>query len=251
MSSGIAGLHKILKDENRRKIILLLNEKDRLTYTELLESTQIGSTGLLNYHLKVLGVLLVKNEAGQYQLSEKGKLAFKLITEFPEENNQAQRRRNQKLIITGAIIGHIVYLSAILSSYFTEQLSFPQFVSALIPVISSAIMMPIIYRMQRNIPTPGSNAYASRMKVAYVSGGIVLFLITAFFAVGIVFRVTSDLLGTRFSTGNPLYETFWSTPYLVFSLLIAPAIGAVVFYYWGKKNAFQRPKWAIWISNHF
>jgi predicted transcriptional regulator len=71
MSSGIAGLQKILKDETRRKIILILNEKGSLTHNELLESTQIRSTGRLNYHLKVLGVLLVKNEAGQYQLRKK------------------------------------------------------------------------------------------------------------------------------------------------------------------------------------
>jgi hypothetical protein len=172
MSSGIAGLHKILKDENRRKIISLLNEKDRLTYTELLESTQIGSTGLLNYHLKVLGVLLVKNEAGQYQLSEKGKLAFKLITEFPEENNQAQRRRNQKLLHTVFGIGNVVYLSAVLWFYFTGQFSYFRFILTLIPVIFSFIWLPLMYRLRVNIPPPGSSAYTFRMKVAYVSGGM-------------------------------------------------------------------------------
>jgi hypothetical protein len=81
--------------------------------------------------------------------------------------------------------------------------------------------------------------------------GMAISLIIAFFVVGAIFRVTSDLLGMRFSTGNPLYETFWSTPYKVFSLLISPAIGAVLFYYRGKKNAFQNPKWAVWLDNHF
>ncbi len=73
MSIGISGLHKILKDETRRKIILLLNDKGSLSYTELLAATEAGSTGRLNYHLKILGDLITKNEAGQYLLSERAK----------------------------------------------------------------------------------------------------------------------------------------------------------------------------------
>jgi DNA-binding transcriptional ArsR family regulator len=69
MSSGIASLHKILKDESRRSIILLLNEKGSLSYTELLDASDTGSTGLLNYHLKVLDDLLSKNGNGKYILS--------------------------------------------------------------------------------------------------------------------------------------------------------------------------------------
>jgi DNA-binding transcriptional ArsR family regulator len=86
MNSGISSLHKILKDETRQKIISLLNEKNSLGYSELMEATKAGSTGLLNYHLKVLGSLITKNEAGQYQLTEKGKLASKLMLEFPDDD---------------------------------------------------------------------------------------------------------------------------------------------------------------------
>ncbi len=53
-SSDITSLHKILKDETRRKIILLLNEKNTMSYTELMETMGFLTTGLLNYHLKVL-----------------------------------------------------------------------------------------------------------------------------------------------------------------------------------------------------
>lgn len=87
MSSGLASLHKVLKDETRRKIVLLLNEKGRLSYTDLLKSLEIGNTGRLNYHLKVLGDLLTKGESGQYILSEKGKLATMLLSEFPDANS--------------------------------------------------------------------------------------------------------------------------------------------------------------------
>ncbi len=86
MSVGLSALHKILKDPTRSQIIVLLKEKTQLSYTELLEATGIGSTGRLNYHLKVLGDLLTKNENGQYLLTEKGKLASQLLTEFSKEN---------------------------------------------------------------------------------------------------------------------------------------------------------------------
>ncbi len=91
MSSGIASLHKVLKDDTRQKIILLLNEKGSLGYTELLDATETGSTGLLNYHLKVLGDLLIKDESGQYVLTEKGKLASRLLLEFPVENKLGKK----------------------------------------------------------------------------------------------------------------------------------------------------------------
>ena len=77
--SGLTSLHKVLKDETRQKIITLLNEKGSLGYTELMDATEIGSTGLLNYHLKVLSSLIAKNESGQYLLTEKGKLASRLL----------------------------------------------------------------------------------------------------------------------------------------------------------------------------
>ncbi len=54
---------------------------------------KIASTGTLNYHLKVLGDLLSKNESGQHALTERGKLASRLLLEFPEEDNALQEKR--------------------------------------------------------------------------------------------------------------------------------------------------------------
>jgi hypothetical protein len=84
MTAQIDNLHKILKDQTRRNIILLLSNKTSLTYTELMEEMGFTTTGLLNYHLKALGDLVAKNELGQYSLSEKGKVASRLLLEFPE-----------------------------------------------------------------------------------------------------------------------------------------------------------------------
>jgi DNA-binding transcriptional ArsR family regulator len=85
MNSGIDSLHKILKDKTRRRIILLLREKESLSYTDLMNALEITNTGKMNYHLKVLGDLLSKGENGQYALTEKGMLASQLLIEFPEK----------------------------------------------------------------------------------------------------------------------------------------------------------------------
>lgn len=91
MAQGIGSLYEILKDKTRRKIILTLNEKGTLSYTELLDATKAGSTGKLNYHLKILGDLVTKKSNGQYTLSEKGKLASKMLIEFPDDTASLYR----------------------------------------------------------------------------------------------------------------------------------------------------------------
>jgi len=92
MSSGIDSLHKILKDKTRMRIILLLQEKGSLSYVDLMKALEITNTGKINYHLKILDALLSKNETGHYTLTEKGKLASRLLQEFPEENSQLYRQ---------------------------------------------------------------------------------------------------------------------------------------------------------------
>jgi hypothetical protein len=47
MNADLASLHKILKDETRRQILLLLNDKP-VTYTELMGAADVISTGTLN-----------------------------------------------------------------------------------------------------------------------------------------------------------------------------------------------------------
>jgi DNA-binding transcriptional ArsR family regulator len=251
MQSDIASLHKILKDKNRRKIITLLTDRGSLSYTELLEATGAGSTGLLNYHLKILGDLLTKNHTGQYQLSDKGKVAYKLIVEFPEDSSQARKNRNQKLLLAVVGVGQIIYLAIILAFYAAGQLEPYRLATGVSTFAVGMVLLFIIYRVQKSATMPGANEEAVHMRLAYVSAGVSLFLGVAFFGVGVVFRVVSDFFGWRFRMGNPLYETLWNPVYMVFSMLIAPIIGGVLFYYLGKRKGFKRPKWAVWVRSHF
>ncbi len=80
-----------LSDENRNKILTKLSESN-LTFSELIEKTGIANTGTLNYHIRILGDLILKNEEGKYMLTEKGRLASKLLTEFPEDTIELSKQ---------------------------------------------------------------------------------------------------------------------------------------------------------------
>jgi len=141
MPSGIASLHKILKDETRQKILILVNKKGSASYTELLNSIEHISTGLLNYHLKVLGDLLAKNSEGQYMLSETGKLAFSLLTEFPAENQLQHRRIWQRRFFIGIAISQVAYFAVALTFYFLGYINLYRLTTATIAVI----MVPFLF----------------------------------------------------------------------------------------------------------
>jgi hypothetical protein len=109
MNQGLDELYKILKDETRSKIIALLNQRGSLSYTDLKDALQVSNTGPLNYHLKTLGDLIAKNASGHYTLTERGKLAANLLSEFRERQSQFQLetsffRLPKWLLIAGGII---------------------------------------------------------------------------------------------------------------------------------------------------
>jgi len=111
MNSGIDSLHKILKDETCKKILLLLREKQNLSYTELIGALGINSTGKLNYHLKVLGDLITKAGNGRYVLTEKGTLASRLLLDFPEKATNQLRLNMFDTLLIGLAGFLVVFLN--------------------------------------------------------------------------------------------------------------------------------------------
>lgn len=85
MDVDMDSLYKVLKDKIRREIVLQLSQNDPLAYVDLMNTLEITNTGRLNYHLKILGDLLEKDENGKYRLTEKGALASQLLRRFPAE----------------------------------------------------------------------------------------------------------------------------------------------------------------------
>lgn len=90
-------LHRVLKDKTRASALELLGQRGSLSYSELLRLLGIEHTGKLNYHLRVLGDLLDKDEqTGYYTLSEKGKIALALLDKFQRE---AEKRPDGVLVV--------------------------------------------------------------------------------------------------------------------------------------------------------
>jgi len=82
-TTDLRQLHKVLKDQTRSRLVELLQEKNQLSYTDLLHLSGVQHTGKLNYHLKILGDLISKDEqSGMYSLTEKGRLAAQLSSKF-------------------------------------------------------------------------------------------------------------------------------------------------------------------------
>lgn len=84
MGADLESLHNILKDGTRREILQLLHEHKALSYVRIQELASIQHTGRLNYHLKVLGNLISKNEDGEYELTEKGVATVSLMMKFQD-----------------------------------------------------------------------------------------------------------------------------------------------------------------------
>ncbi len=106
-------LHKVLRDETRKKIILQLHKAGTLAYTDLMNRLEITNTGSLNYHLKKLNNLVEKNEQGAYALTEKGTAAAELLEKLPSQipSNKALRASDMLLI------GFLGFLLILLPAY--------------------------------------------------------------------------------------------------------------------------------------
>ena len=246
MSSGLSSLHKILKDKTRRKIILLLNEKGSLSYTDLMDELGIVSTGMLNYHLKVLGDLLKKNEAGQYSLTEKGKVAARLLTEFPDENSQAEKKKRQLQFWTAVGITQIIILSTVWILRSIGYLDFVNAVQGTVAAISGIALTILGYRSFSNKPESGSIKEKSKMKVGYIVGGAWLGLVVGFFG-----PILLTLISMRFGGPN-IFRLLDDNGLLFFFLLLSLAnIGGIIGYYLGKRNGFSKPRWMTWIDEKF
>jgi DNA-binding transcriptional ArsR family regulator len=111
-----SSLHKILSDTTRRSILELLSEKGTISYTEIMTLLHVTNTGRLNYHLRVLGNLISKDDEGRYHLTEKGQLAVNLLRTFPERIPVENRQSKSKILVsvTLIVLGLFLIVTAVL-----------------------------------------------------------------------------------------------------------------------------------------
>jgi predicted transcriptional regulator len=90
LSIDFESLSDVLKHPIRRKIILTLFERGNLSYVDLMNLIEVSSTGKLNYHLKILGDLIGKDQNGRYTLTEKGLMIASSFKSFQRGNLNQQ-----------------------------------------------------------------------------------------------------------------------------------------------------------------
>ena len=243
MHSGIEPLTKILKDPTRRKILLLLNEKGSLTYTDLMDDMGFLTTGLLNYHLKVLGDLLAKDEIGHYALTEKGKIASKLLLEFPE-NKPIESQGKPKWWRTfwiGVGVVTLAFVGLNLLMYFLGYIGFSELYQNMLWGFSAIGIAYMIQHILRDVLSKKTKLVIA--KIVYILGGLMLGLVIAYFGVGVTLSAISSVYDKAFAPHNLLYDFFWSVWYQGFATLIAPILGAIAMYHYGKRRRFQTPNY--------
>jgi hypothetical protein len=185
MDSKFGSLHNVLKDETRRKILLLLAEKGSLSYRVLMKDLEVVSTGLLNYHLKVLGDLLEKGANGKYMLSEKGKFASRLLLEFPCEGTLVKMRRWEKKFWKGAIYVLASILVANLIVYYLGYISISTLYLSLLGIVPSICVIYVFEHFIRDIID--EKIRLKYQKINYYARGLAIGLLLWF---ALIFTVT-------------------------------------------------------------
>jgi DNA-binding HxlR family transcriptional regulator len=171
MSSNVTDLLKVLKDKTRSKIILLLHEQGSISYADLMKALEITNTGNMNYHLKVLGDLLMKSEDGQYSLTERGKLASRLLEEYSEKDDVLQTKKTWwRRFWVVAILLQAAALVLVLSLYFLRLADAGRLIMGFVGFFFGIIFLYFFYRMIRPpTQTQGQSKEDQSRTVEYVA----------------------------------------------------------------------------------
>jgi len=89
-----------LRHPVRRRILLLLDAKGEVSFTDIQRAVDVEDTGLMSYHLKELVLLVDQSARGKYRLSEIGKTSVALLkkVEKARDVSGAVRRELGRLL---------------------------------------------------------------------------------------------------------------------------------------------------------
>jgi DNA-binding transcriptional ArsR family regulator len=96
-----------LRHPIRRQVLLLLEDKGEMSFTEIQNALGMNDTGLMSYHLKELAPLVEQSTRGKYCLSEVGRASITLFRKVEMEKDKTSRVVHREL---EQIIGKAVFL---------------------------------------------------------------------------------------------------------------------------------------------
>jgi len=235
MSHGFDSLHKVMKDATRRKILLLLNERGHLSYTDLMKTLEIENTGTLNYHLKILKDL-VEKEDSNYSLTEKGKLAARLLYEYPEDKINASWQIHNVKDTLFFLVFNAIFLATIFALYFSGYI---KSTFLMVQIILFTISVGTIFIvMKRGLPrrTYSPERMMTGYKIGYIILGMGLGTAITFAGGGLLILL---IVSTLRSIGVHviLFDFVW---WLIISPIIGSLLGSIGGYLFYKKSKYSK-----------
>ena len=125
-TNGYDTIFAALKHPARRQILLLLEQKGEVSFTDIQNTVDINNTGLLSYHLKELALLVEQSERGKYRLSDVGQTSMVLFRKVERERQRTSTTVRREL---ERRIGKIVSLFFIVGVALLAPLSVDIYVS--------------------------------------------------------------------------------------------------------------------------
>ena len=110
MGVNAESFQDVLRHPIRRKIILVLSERQNLSYMDLMGAVDAANTGKFNYHLKILADLIEKDANGKYGLTDKGRLAAQFLITFKEKKVEHSPLRMADALLIG-FVGFVLTLA--------------------------------------------------------------------------------------------------------------------------------------------
>jgi DNA-binding transcriptional ArsR family regulator len=98
-----------LKHPLRRRILLLLDEKREVSFTDIQKTVGLEDTGLMSYHLKELALLVSQSARGRYRLSEIGKTSVTLLRKVERAKDMPKVVRKE----LGRVVGEVLWFLVI------------------------------------------------------------------------------------------------------------------------------------------
>lgn len=115
-----------LKHPVRRQILLLLEERGEVSFSEIQNVVSINDTGLMSYHLKELAPLIEQSARGKYRLSGIGQTSVTLFRKVESEKERLDTAIRSEL---EKLVGEIIFVFFIVVITLIAPLSVDIYVS--------------------------------------------------------------------------------------------------------------------------
>jgi len=115
---NLSKLFLLLSNQIRREILLLLNEKEEQSYTELMNAINVNS-GKLSFHIRNLQLFLEQTPSGKYKLNRLGDKAIRYIRDLETFSIEADIASKKRPIPIASIKKRVMAFSIDLGVNFT------------------------------------------------------------------------------------------------------------------------------------